>query len=91
MGPIVRNGVTIELTEIDENIIQLFEGTNESKLIASKLLLSEQVTPEIIEHYIENSKEYLDLEERETLMRSLLKFYLSFEKQVIDKVVLDTN
>lgn len=91
MEPIIRNGVKIELTEIDENIIQLFEGTNESKLIASKLLLSEQVTPEVIEHYIDKTKDYLDLEEKEKLMRSLLKFYLSFEKQTIDKVILDTN
>ena len=86
--PILRNGQEIQLTEIDENIIQLFQGTEESKLIGSKLLISDQVTPEIIERYIDDSKDYLDLEEREKLMRSLLKHYLSYEKETIEKIVL---
>lgn len=80
---------TVELSEFHNNINELQKGSEENKILAAKLLLSEEATIDIILDKYNDLSSYLDSEEKEVLLRKQLLHYTELEKEITIELMKD--
>jgi hypothetical protein len=80
---------TVELSEFHNNINELQKGSEENKILAAKLLLSEEANIDIILDKYNDLSNYLDSEEKEVLLRKQLLYYTELEKKITIELMKD--